>query len=183
MKQLFYIIAFLLSISCQNSNQIKEIEVLTYFTNARNFEIYSSTDKTGFTQILFKKFESDHLDNCQTKIDKSTIDSIEKLCNGKTAKDFMFKRSKKLWYCGNYKSVRITFENGEKLIFKYPFANDENKQFLPFQSLCNQVKHDSVSATRLNLGQLGQLCIKQEDLSNYNFKEDSIYMQNFLKKH
>jgi len=182
MKRLFYFISLIFFISCQNSDKIQEIEILTYFTNARDFQIYSTTDENGFTNVLFKSPESNLLDNCQTRINKSLIDSIEKICKGKTADNFIFKSSKRIWYCGNWQSVKVTFENGKNLIFKYPFANNENKQFLPFQSLSTQIQHDSLSATRLNLGQFGKLSVKQEDLSNYTFKEDSIFNQKHFKK-
>ncbi|MEO8238390.1 MAG: hypothetical protein ABI576_09795 [Flavobacterium sp.] len=161
MKQLFYLLLpFLILISCKNSNQIKEIEILTYFNNARDFKIYSNTDNAGFTQTLYKSEASENVDNYQTRIRKSIMDSIMNVCKNATDDNFIFKESKNMWYCGNWHSVKVTLENGEKLIFKYPYVNKQNKQFIAFQSLSNQIRNDSLHATRLNIGQLGALYIK-----------------------
>jgi len=181
MKQLFFIL-FLFLISCKNSKEIKEVEILTYFTNAREFEIYSSTEKSGFTQTLFRNQETKYIDNCQLRIRKSLMDSIVKICENKKDENFIFKSSKRIWYCENRHAVRITFENGEKLMFIFPFANTENKQFFPFQSLLKQIQNDSLNATRINIGQYGKLKIKQEDISNITFKKDSIQNAKYWKK-
>ena len=185
MKHIFctFLLVFIL-VSCENSNQIKEIEMLTYFTDARDFEIYSITDKNGFTQTLFKSQTSKkYVDNYQSRIGKSLIDSIISICKNADNESFKFIAQKKMWYCGNWHSVQVTYENGEKIIFKYPYANNKNKQFIPFQSLNKQIQKDSLLATRLDIGQLGWLYIKQEDLSNYTFKKDSIEMKKYIEEH
>ena len=119
MKKIFYLLSFCFLISCENSNQLKEIEVLTYYNNARDFIVYSNIDKNGFTEVLFKPEESKNIDNCQIQIRKSLMDSIVKICNNKSDKDFAFKTSKRIWYCGLWHSVRITYKNGKTQIFKY----------------------------------------------------------------
>ncbi|PJJ10239.1 hypothetical protein CLU83_3638 [Flavobacterium sp. 1] len=78
-----------------------------------------------------------------------------------------------MWYCGDWHSVKVTYENGENLIFTYPFSNNQNKQFIPFESLTRQIQNDSLLATRLNIGQLGHLYIKQGDLSNLIFMSNN----------
>jgi hypothetical protein len=181
MKELFCVL-FLFLISCNNSAEIKEIEILTYFNSAREFEIYSTTDKSGFTQTLFRNQESNYIINCQSRIRISLMDSIVNICRNKKNEDFAFKSSKYLWYCGCWHYVKVTYENGDHLMFRFPFANDENKQFFPFQSLSNQIQNDSVNATRLDFGQYGNLKIKQEDLSNLIFKKDSIRNAKYWKK-
>lgn len=173
----FLILLCILLMSCQNSNEIKEIEILTYFNNARHFEIYSNTTKNGFTQTLFKSQTSNFVDNYQTRINKRLMDSIVVICKNKTNTDFVFKTSKKIWYCGYWHKVQITYENGKTLNFTYPYSNNANKQFIPFQLLSEQIKKDSLHATRLNIGQLGSLYLKQEDFSNAIFKEDSLFIQ------
>ena len=180
MKELFCIL-FLFLISCNNSNEIKEVEILTYFTSAREFKIYSTTDKSGFTQTLFRNQESSYIDNCQTRIRKSLMDSIVNICKNKKNENFIFKSSKRIWYCGNRHAVKVTYENGEELMFSFPFANNENKPFIPFQSLLNQIQNDSLNATRLDIGQYGKLKIKQEDLSNVIFKKDFMYWKKKAK--
>lgn len=182
-KKIFY---FLLSvfclISCKNANQVKEIEILTYFNNARNFSIYSNIDKNGYTETLFKSETSNKIDNCQIRVSKSLMDSIITICENKSEKDFIFKSSKQIWYCGFWHSVKVSYENGKTIIFKYPYANKENKQFLPFQSLSNQIQKDSLKAMRLNLGQLGEMINKQQNFSDISFQKDSIFIANYLKK-
>ena len=169
-------------IGCTNSNQVKEIEILTYFNSAKDYQMYASIEKSGFTQTLFHNETSHHIDNCQSRIRKSLMDSLLSVCKNKKEKDFNFKSTKRILYCGNWHSVKITFENGGKIMFKYPFANKENKQFFPFESLLNQIQKDSLQATRLNIGQLGQLYLKQKELSNVTFKKDSIFNLQFIKK-
>jgi len=182
MKRLFcLLLLFLFLIGCEDSNQVKEIEILTYFNNARNFQIYSTTGKEGFTQTLFKSETSGNVDNYQTRIRKSLMDSIKNICKDASENDFIFKSSKHVWYCGEWHSVKITFENEKTILFKYPYANHENKQFSPFQSLSKQILNDSLLATRLNIGQLSGLYTKQEDLSDLTFRRDSIYIANYVK--
>lgn len=185
MKQLLLtFLLFFISVCCENSNQIKEIEILTYYSNAKDFQIYSSTGKNGFTQTLFKsKTSKEYIDNYQLRIRKSLMDSITKVCENADNQSFKFISKRKVWYCGYWHTVKITFENGKIIIFKYPYANNENMDFLPFQSLTEQIQNDSLVATRLNIGELGSIYSKQEDLSNYTFKEDSIEMKKYLKTH
>ena len=180
MKQLFCLL-FLIMISCQDSHQIKEIEILTYFTNARDFRVYSTTNKSGFTQTLFKPESSQYIDHCQSRIPKSLIDSIVSICKDGKDENFIFKSKKNIIYCGYWHSVRVTYENGEKLMFAYPYANEQNKQFFPFQSLSKQIQNDSLKATRIDIGQLGRLYLKQEDLSKVTFEKDSIFFHKLFK--
>lgn len=98
--------------------------------------------------------------------------SILKICKNKKEENFIFKSSKRIWYYGNWHTMKITFENGEKLMFICPYANEENKQFFSFQSLLNQIQNDSLNASRLDVGQYGKLKIKQQDISNLTFKKD-----------
>lgn len=181
MKQLFFII-FLFFISCNTSNEVKEIEILTYFSNAKKFSVYSTIDKNGFTQSLFKKEESSYIDNCQSRIRKSLIDSIINVCRDKNDEDFIIKNPKKYIFDSYHHSVRITYENGKKIEFIFSSFNEENKQFIPFQSLSNQIQSDSLNSTHLEIGQYGNLKIKQEDLSNITIKKDSIQNAKYWKK-
>ena len=181
MKRLLCILlAFQFLMSCKNSNEIKEIEILTYYNNARDFRAYSTTQKSGFTQILFKSNEDQ--DYCQTRIRKSIMDSIISICKNKNDNDFIFKKSKSILYCGYRHSIRVTYENGKKLSFIYPYTDTKNKQFIPFKALSNQIQNDSLNATRLDIGQFGNLHFKQEDLSNLTFKKDSIIDLNYIKR-
>ena len=180
MKKLLCLL-FLFLISCNNSNEVKEIEILTYFTNARNFRAYSTIAKNGFTQTLFKNEESSYLDNCQSRIRKSLIDSILNVCRDSNDEDFIIKNPKKYLDCYHH-SIRVTYENGKKIEFIFTCFNKENKQFIPFQYLSNQIQNDSLNATRLDIGQYGKLKIKQEDLSNLIFKKDSIRNAKYWKK-
>jgi len=182
MKRIFWLISLSILISCESSNQLKEIEILTYYNSARSFIIYSNIDKNGFTEILFKPEESENIDYCQIRIRKSLMDSIVNICKNKNDEDFTFKSSKRIWYCGLWHSVKITYENGKTIIFKYPYANNENKQFFPFQSLSKQIQNDSLQATRLNLGKYGKISIKQKDFSDIIFRKDSIFNVNYIKK-
>jgi len=178
----FFLLFFVFLTGCKGSTEIKEVEILTYFTNAKEFQLYSSTGKNGFTQTLFRSHK-DSIDNFQTRISKELMDSISAVCRNKNEKDFVFKSTKKMWYCGNWKMVRITYENDEKLVFKFPYGNAQNKQFLPFESLSRQVRNDSLTATRLNIGQLDAVYTKQKSLSDYAFKEDSVYIHKLLEKY
>ena len=185
MKQLLCIFSIIfILVSCKSSNQVEEIEMLTYYSNAKDFEIYSTTSNNGFTQTLSKSRTSkQYVDNYQSRIRKSLIDSILKVCKKANDQSFKFKASKKMWYCGYWHTVQITYENGKKIRFKYPFANNENKQFIPFQSLFHQIIKDSLRAARLNIGQIGGLYIKQEELSKITFKEDSIWAREYRERH
>ncbi|WP_281635815.1 hypothetical protein [Flavobacterium marginilacus] len=176
------LLSSLFLISCENSTQIKEIEILTYFDNARDFQTYSSINKNGFAETLFKSETSKKIDNCQMRIRKSLLDSIIAICKNKNDEDFIFKNSKQILYCGLSKNIRITYENRKTITFAYPSANNENKQFFLFQSLLKQIQNDSLKATRLNLNQIGKICTKQEEFSNIIFKKDSIFLMNYLKK-
>lgn len=182
MKKLFCLL-FLSLIGCNNSNEVKEIEILTYFSNARNFRVYSTIDKSGFTQTLFKTEESSYLDNCQSRIRKSLIDSIINVCRNRNDEDFIIKNPKRHILDSYSHSVRITYENGKKIEFiSSSFNMEEYKQFIPFKSLSNQIQKDSLIATRLDIGQLGHLYIKQRDFSNLTFAKDSIQFINYMKK-
>lgn len=181
MKKLFCLL-FLCLIGCNNSNEVKEIEILTYFSNARSFRVYSTIDKNGFTQTLFKTEESSYIDNCQSRIRKSLIDSIINVCKDKNDEDFIIKNQKKYVLDSYHHSVRITYENGKEIEFIFTTFNEENKQFIPFQSLSNQIQNDSLNSTRIEIGQYGKLKIKQEDISNITFKKDSIQNAKYWKK-
>ncbi|UPQ80696.1 hypothetical protein M0M57_07605 [Flavobacterium azooxidireducens] len=167
-------------VSC-NSNQIKEIEVLSYYDQARNYEIYSSIDVNGFAQVLSKNELSNRIDNYQTTIRKSLMDSILNECQTITDESFHFKPSKKIWYCGLNHTVRITYKDGNKYDFQYLYPYEGNKQFIPFQLLFMQIRSDSLNASRLNSGQQGKLFLKQNNLSLFSTTQDSIKNLKYLK--
>lgn len=185
MKKLFCIfLLILILISCKNSNPIKEIETLTYFTNAKDFQIFSTTNKNGVTQVIFKSENSkEYSANYQFKINKGLLDSLISISKNANSGSFKFKVPEKIWYCGYWHIVQITYENGEKIKFKYPFVNKDNKQFVPFESIIKQIKIDSLHATRLSVGKLDALYIKQEVLSKKTFKEDSIEIIKIIEKY
>jgi hypothetical protein len=177
------LLILILLISCKKSNQITEIELLTYFSNAKDFKIYSNVDKNGFAKTLYKSVTSDSVDYYQSRIDKSLIDTINVLCNDKTNQDFEFKLSKNVWYDCDWHIIKITYDSGEKLEFRYPYSNDINKQFIPFEKITKQIQRDSLSGVRLFNDKLGYLYLKQRELSESTFKKDSVrnkkyYMRN-----
>jgi hypothetical protein len=183
LRQFLYLFIFLfLLISCNESKEIREIEILNYYNSATEFTSYSVTDKTGFTQVIFKKEGEDNFDNFNTKIPESLIDSISSITENKLEIDFKFKETKRLLYCGENHMVKNTYNNGKILKFKYPYANLKNPQFYPFQSLNRKIKKDSLNATRVNIGQFGKLQDKQKVLSIEAYKNDSIFNLKFLRK-
>ena len=182
MKRIFLLFSMLFVLfSCNNSNEIEKIETLSYFTNARNFKLYSITYSNGFTEALHKS-ELGKIDNYQTNIRNSLIDSIKKICRNKCDENFIFKKPKDIWYCGDLHSVKITFKNGKNLFFNYPFANEQNRQFIPFLSLFREIRKDSLQATRIDIGQIGNLILNQEKMSELAFKNDSIFYLKYFKK-
>ena len=165
MKRLLFI-SFVFLFSCNNSNEIKEIETSTFFFPDKTI-IYSTTDKKGFTQTLLKTEITDYVKHFESKISEDLIDSIVSICENKKNKDFIFKSIKEFSYAGNWHSVRITYENGKEIFFMYPYANDENKQLIPFQSLSRKIEKDSINAKRKSIAQLPQLITKRLNLSNF----------------
>ncbi|MGX7668746.1 hypothetical protein [Flavobacterium pedocola] len=181
MKPLFCLV-FLILFSCTDSNQVKDIELLIYFDDPKDFQVYSTINTTGLAQTLYKSEKSKSIDNCQSQIRKTLMDSIMRTCENKNEADFVFKASKYTWYCGNWHSVRITYENGKNIVFRYPYANSENKQFLPFQALSEQIQKDTLSANRSKIGQLSNIHTKQEKFSAITFEKDSLAFVESLKK-
>jgi hypothetical protein len=76
-------------------------------------------------------------------------------------------------YDGFLKSVQITYNDGEKLDFQYPYADSMNLQFKLFEEVLKQIRKDSLTGNRI-FNRSGYLYSKQKELSNLTFNKDSI---------
>ncbi|RZJ71785.1 hypothetical protein [Flavobacterium sp.] len=163
----------LIFIGCQKSKTVERIEVLSYFNNAKDFKIYATSDKMGKTEVLFKSKTSDSVDNFHMKIAKTVWDSVVHESENWNPQKSKFANPDKFWYCGDRHGIAITYSDGQKLYFQYPFVDKHNKQFKAFQRIFNQIQRDSAKAQRWNFASVGKIHLEQKEMSAHFFKVDS----------
>jgi len=174
MKNIVKIIfLFIFLVGCTRSKSISEIEILTYFNNAKHIQIYSSINPNGYAETIYKSDLTGYLDSYHSKIDKNMMEAVFKLCDSVNSKDFKFKQSKKILYDGYLKSIQITYDNGEKFDFQFSGISEINIQFKIFEDIYKQIINDSLIGNRAN-NRTRYLLKKQVELSNLTYKKDSI---------